>query len=95
MWVPQPLWRRSKQLNWALTKEANLAMDPFDLKRAQLLNVRWHVALVCVRLEQVLGHLCFLALLKMAKDEVDPLWQTHGSRVGLKCHAQLQHEVSG
>ena len=47
-------------------------MDPFDLKRAQFLNVRWHVALVCVCLEQILGHLCFLALLKVAEDEIDP-----------------------
>ena len=77
MRVPEPLRRRSKQLNRALSKEANLAVDALDLERAQVLNVGRHVALVGVRLEQVLGHLCLLALLQVAEDEVDPPWQTH------------------
>ena len=85
--MAEPLRRRSKELHWALAKVAKLAVQPLDLHRTQLVETGRHGALIAIGLEQILGHLSFLALLKVTEDQVDPFGQLHGHRVGLEGHA--------
>ena len=62
-----------EQLHRALAEEPDLALVAFLLEWRQLFGVEWHEALICVWLEQILRHLCFLPLLEMAEDKVNPL----------------------
>ena len=87
---------RAKELNGALTKVTDLALEGFVLKWTHIFDAAWRdKSLVSIRLEQVHRHLGLLTLLEVAENQVNPLRQRHTYRVRLEGHAHFQDKVGG
>ena len=63
LWMAQALLCWIEQLNWALAEEADLIVDSFYLESAKVFKIVLYKTFVSIRLEKVLSHLRFLALL--------------------------------
>ena len=96
LWMAHSFQGGAKELNRALTKVADLALEGFVLKWTHIFHTAWRdKRLVSVRLEQIHRHLGLLTLLEVAENQVNPLGQGHTYRVRFECHTHFQDEVGG
>lgn len=90
--MPYVARRTREKLDWALAEVFHLTMEGLFFKAIKLVYF-WDVFLVCMRLEEVVGHLGSVALLEVAEDQINPFRKHRANIIRFKRLSHLQDKV--